>query len=654
MKRLSSMLAFLAAGVSLTCCSVAVPASWMKSWRAPSVSDRPLKMVHRVPADESPYGGDYFRWLRDSCGIGGAVLSYVGRNYLEDEGEWAVLADEVRRAENAGLRVWIYDEEGYPSLSAGGRVLEKDPSVEAEEMVYDSSMPEGKQYYVRNSYEFTHACNNYASLRRYPDPGNPRSMELFTGLTHENMKKHLGADLFSGVEAFFTDEPSYMGVNLGPIPAKVRQQVRVQDQPDPSRKLLPSVAWTKDIEKDYQLRYAEDLMSRVQSLFGGGTEADKVTRQRYWSLMGDRFRNSYCDVLEKWCSGAGTLSSGHFLSEEQVVRNVPLYGNILECEAGLDIPGMDMLDTDPPRWNTGGGLCWLIASLPESAAFLDGKRRVMSEISDHNQSVLGDAPATVEAMKGTAACHMAGGVTDLALYYAISYDGKFPFRNARSFKSYSEFVGRINSILREAEPVKDVILYYPSYDCQREYIPNPEPLMDERAQSPEMKSFIKSFVSAGSALSRSQIPFVVADYRNIGKALEKGKTLVIPADVDLPSTAEQSVKDFVSAGGHVVYESGECSDEDIRRDVDPCERFSPSSPEIVSGKFIRSGRTVYLVVNASERQYEGSLSVPSGGRWSVLDPDSGVVTSVKSFSADGIHRLKVSMKPLQTLIYISR
>ena len=87
-----------------------------------------------------------------------------------------------------------------------------------------------------------------------------------------------------------------------------------------------------------------------------------MVRQRYWELMGEHFRANYCDSLQKWCADAGTLSSGHFLSEEQIIRHTPLYGNMLLVERGLDIPGLDMLDTAPQEWNMKD--CWLIASLP--------------------------------------------------------------------------------------------------------------------------------------------------------------------------------------------------------------------------------------------------------------------------------------------------
>ena len=573
---------------------------------------------------------------------------------------WAFFVDEVRRAVEAGLRVWIYDEEGYPSPAAGGRVLEVDPSLEALEMVYDATQPAGKQYYVRPSFEYTHACNNYAALRRYPDPGNAGTTRVFTQVTHQVYKEHLGDELFSHIEAFFTDEPSYMGVNLGPIPEKVRARVRVQDEPDPAKKLLPMLAWTDGVDKEYQDRYGEDL--HEESLFSGSEEADKVVRQRYWELMGEHFRANFCDSLQAWCASSGTLSSGHFLSEEQIIRHTPLYGNMLLVERGLDIPGLDMLDTAPEEWNMKD--CWLIASLPESAAYLDGKRKIFAEISDHNQSTLGDGPTTVEAMKGTAACHMAGGVTELNLYYPTSCGPDYPYRSEAGFKSYCEFVGRINAIVRDAEPVKTVLLYYPAYDLQREFIPETEPLMDEHNQSEIMNTVIGSAFTTGRSLAQAQIPFVWADYLALKDAeVRDGKiylgghcfdALVFPAGIVMPEAVGKLSDDMEKQGGKVLAAPVECTPEFVNDAIAPVERFEPELPQLVYGKFIRDCRTIYLVLNASDSDYAGTLSVAKNGRWTVLDPDTGDITEIKSVDDSAGKCLPISLKSLQTLIYVSK
>ncbi len=75
---------------------------------------------------------------------------------------------------------------------------------------------------------------------------------------------------------------------------------------------------------------------------------------------------------------------------------------------------------------------------------------------------------------------------------------------------------------------------------------------------------------------------------------------------------------------------------------------------LVYGKFSRKGRDIYLVLNSSDKRYEGAMGVSADGRWSVLDPDSGEISHIETIACDGGHSLPVVLEPLQTLLYVSR
>lgn len=661
--------------------SCGMPSSWKTDWENPGSELRPLKMCHRLSLATDSLGHDFLDLLADSCGIGGVVINFSGPGYLENEEGWDYLRRSVARAAEEGLRVWIYDEAGYPSLGAGGRVLEADPTVEAKEIVYDASLPEGARCYVRESYEYTHATNNYSAARRYPDPGDPRALDLFVNMTYGGTRDNLDT-LYSSVEAFFTDEPAYLGLNVGQIPEIARSRVRVEDEPDYTKKNLPMAAWTPGIDSLYLERYGEPLMA--ECLFSGEDETSKTVRQRYWALMGERFSGVYCGTIRNWCHENGRPSSGHFLREEVVAAQTPLYGNMLQVERGLDIPGMDMLDTDPDTWNTASTLSWLVASWPASAAILNGTRLEMTEVSEHNQYSLLGVPTTYDQMKATAACQLASGVTEFMLYYNHTIPS-VDYRTLSGFKGYNDFVGRVNSIVRKAKVSRDVLLYYPSFDFQREYVPSWDALNDTYRQSDALIAIRASFVAAGAAMAMNQIPFVLADYLALSEAvLADGainigsgsfSTLVLPAFITLPEETASLIARFEEAGGVVVrvpevsegFESivypaaasltgrlapvflpAEIS-EALLASIPVCEKFTPVKPEIVFGRFERDGRMIYVVVNASKTSYEGTLEGIGRGSWSVLDPDNGEISSV--CVKDG---LGLSMKPYQTFVLVGR
>ena len=240
------------------------------------------------------------------------------------------------------------------------------------------------------------------------------------------------------------------------------------------------VSWSEDVPGKYKAKYGEELMPSLGSLFTGNDEKDKVIRQKFWSLLAELDMKYYYEAIRDSCKeirgrngGKGPLSSGHGLREENPSIHVPLDGNKLLVTSGFDIPGLDQLDSDPAIW---GDRSWMAAFFPNSSAMLTGQRRVMCEMSDFSQTLNGEAPVSVQKMEAATAWQMAFGVTDLTLYYTITYGDKYPNRREPDYKEYCNFVGRINSLVMEADPVRKVLLYYPVYDFQREYIPTAEPI----------------------------------------------------------------------------------------------------------------------------------------------------------------------------------
>ena len=92
--------------------------------------------------------------------------------------------------------------------------------------------------------------------------------------------------------------------------------------------------------------------------------------------------------------------------------HVPLDGNKIGVLKKFDLPGLDMLNSEPNAYFYG---CWLAAAFPCSAAEFVGERRVMTEISDFSQLNSGDRkPVTLET-RSAAAWQAAFGVTEFTV-----------------------------------------------------------------------------------------------------------------------------------------------------------------------------------------------------------------------------------------------
>ena len=601
-----------------------IPNSWRTEWQTPSATMRPLQIIHGgVVRYNTPEKMSYFK---DECGLGGIVCNVGSNNYLYNEDEWKLFVEAVQSAKSLGLRVWIYDEDGYPSPQAGGVVLRGHPELECMALVYDKERKDDP-FYIRPAYEFTHASNNYAAARRYPNPLHPGVTQRFLEVTHQQYRDRLGEELFAYVEAFFTDEPSLNAMNIWQLPDDVRQRVRVDDPLDPTLKPLPMVIWCDDLPERYREKYNEDLLPARISLFEGDSEKDKRVRRQFWTLVSELNRDRYYGQIQEWCEANGSsvptpemkdvplriASSGHALCEEQTFAHVPFDGNKMDALMRLDIPGLDMLTSDPKHAIPEE---WRATTFPASAAWWMGRRLVMTEVSDHSERMSDAGPVDLQSMCATAAWQIAMGATEFTLYYSIKDRGE------ANHKKYCDYVGRLNAILRNAKPVYDVVLHYPIVALQEEYIPMAEALA-LRLMSQRTKDLISDFEGSGRRLLERQISFVISDQSP--ETINKTGMLYVKtlADVQKISTAGMTC-------------------------------IIPENSWIMMGRFQRDGRDIFLLVNTGNEAYDGALRVPDKKNprdWFTLDPATGDITPSVT-TGEKNKEITVKLQPKQALIYV--
>ena len=94
---------------------------------------RPLQMIHDFTHyRDQGLEPDELVNLLVLRGCGGAVTNVAwGDDYLSNESAWKDVRRGIRLLKRAGLSVWIYDEKGYPSGTAGGAVLRGHPEWQA-------------------------------------------------------------------------------------------------------------------------------------------------------------------------------------------------------------------------------------------------------------------------------------------------------------------------------------------------------------------------------------------------------------------------------------------------------------------------------------------------------------------------------------------
>jgi len=625
--------------------SAAIPSEWMQSWSDPGCELRPMQIVHGLaPQQVRSEGMAFFKNL----GLGGIVCNVSFDRYMQSEENWSTLAQAVKSCSQLGLRVWIYDEDGYPSGSAGGLVLKKNPDYEALSLTYDPTRPE--PFALRPAYEHTHASNNYGAARRYPNLIDDKAVKSFVDITHQDYRDRLSENFVNTIEAFFTDEHSLIAVNIGALPESVRKSVRVVDPLDETLAPLASVPWVPDLPQLYAQRYGEDINASRRSLFQGDKQQDRKVRRQFWALISDLVAKRYFGRLREWSAENNVASSGHALWEEMPLHHVPLYGNALKALLEMDIPGLDMLSSDPQAVIYTG---WMTAILPASAALFNGGRKVMTEVSDFSQIMDNGNAASLEHMQATAAWQAALGVTEFTLYY------DYRRRSAEDYKSYCEYVGRLNAVLRDARPTCRVLLYYPIYDLWSEYLPIPGKLTVE-SQSDRAQMLVSSFMELGQQMVRRQVAFALADHELLSRADVRGSqlnvrghrfgALVLPAGALLPETAMEKIEQFKSNGGIVIQPVKQGAGIDFKKLSGLYTGGSLSAPNdrIVLGRFRRDGREILILVNVSSEPYHGGISCRKSAAWLAADPGTGRIDMATTDAG----KVKISLKPHSAIFLI--
>ena len=642
----------------------AIPASWLASWKDPPPSDRPLQIIHGIRPLRGPAAGtrpaaaaeaeDPFtssmRFYKER-GLGGVVSNVAFDHYLTSEENWKALEAGVEACRKLGMVVWLYDEEGYPSGAAGGLVLKENPQFEAIELAFDPSRPD--PFLLRPAYEHTHASNNFHAARRYINLIDDRAVRSFLHKTHDAYRDRLEKHFGHTIEAIFTDEPSLVAVNLGQLPEEVRKRVRVVDPLDPAVRPLPAVPWSYDLPERYRERFGEDLTPHRRSLFEGDSPEDRKVREQFWGLIADLVAERYFGAIQKWCGESRIASSGHILWEEEIMHHPALEGNGLKMLARMDIPGLDMLTSQPAAVIHSG---WMAAALPASAAMLTGRRRVMTEISDFSEKMSGRGPAGLAEMQAAAAWQAAWGVTDFTLYYGIRD------RPAEDYRAYCDYVGRLNAILKPARWEPEVLLYYPVRDLWAEYRPVAEPLR-LASQPSRAQRIVQSFTRLGQTLQRNQVPFALVDHEflaaasvrpdgSLAVAGRQFRWLVVPEDAQLPPAAAKIVAE-ARAKGLCVLSDGPKSERlsagRLLEQIRPSCRLAPASEQVALGRFARDEQTVFLLVNVGQAAYQGDLSAGGAGHWTSLDPASGSIHAVKT---NDTGRLPLALAPRQAILLV--
>jgi hypothetical protein len=279
----------------------------------PAELERQIEEMHRAGI------GGFFMHAR-----GGLLTPYMGEEWM------SAVRTCIEKCKELGMSPWLYDENGWPSGFADGKVPALGLPYQQKKLVYErapfqASAANTIAFYAKQEQRYVWVSaeeSSTADLRiyyevnpYYTDTLNKEAVRAFIESTYDAYWEQFGAEFGEDIQGVFTDEPQF------------------------ARGHLP---WSFELEPTFTSRYGYDVKELLPALFFPTPECQKV-RYAYWECVTSMFVQAYAKQIGDWCASKGWSATGHVVDEQTLINQVTSVGDPLAFYEHLQIPGCDWL-----------------------------------------------------------------------------------------------------------------------------------------------------------------------------------------------------------------------------------------------------------------------------------------------------------------------
>jgi hypothetical protein len=482
------------------------------------------------------------------------------RLYLYDEDRWPsgfagglVSREERFRGRHILFTPVSYKENGIPNgdrpsyvkavRTANGRllaaydiVLNRDGTLESYRTVGEDETVRGKKWYAYLESDLPHSWYNNQT---YIDTLNPEAVKRFLELTHELYKKAVGSSFGKTIPSIFTDEPMYTYKFCLAFPDSLEDAV---------------IPWTENFAASYQEEYGEDILARLPEIFWELPGGLSTARYRYHNHATDLFVRAFADTYGEWCDRNSILLTGHLMREPTLKSQNGAVGEAMRSYRAFGLPGVDML-ANKYEYTT--------VKQAQSASCQYGREGVLSELygitswsfdfRDHK--LQGDWQAALGVTLRVPHLSFYSMAGEAKRDYPASINYQSPW-----FKEYplvEDHFARVNTALTRGKPLISTAVIHPIESFWLRYGPSSQ-------TGPEQERLDRHFADVTQWLL-----FGAIDFHYISEALLPSQcgraanplkvgamaydTVIVPACETLRSTTVERLKVFRQKGGSLIF-----------------------------------------------------------------------------------------------------
>ena len=548
-----------------------------------------------------------------------SMVTYMTPEYLSDE-FFALVRFAINYAKTKNMVVWLYDEGGWPSGAACGKVVQMCPDT-CSKIIVEQKTEIKKDEIYKASHNilcaFTEEFDKITSVYKAPKDGyvyeylikeekihlpcllEKDAVDTFITLTYDGYKKALGEDFANLCPVIFTDEA-----------------------------ILHYPYIIKDAEC-FKAKTGFDFYANLPAVFhqdAFGEEGEKF-RIAYMEYTSNEFANAYMQQIKDWCAQNGLLLAGHMDGDHTLSDYTRNIGNILKLLRCMDIPGVDVI------WNQivpEDKKNHLFPRLASSAANMTGKYYALTE----SFAVYGSG-LTYDRMRYIINAQAVRGINVINIMSMSSgTDGFIPHQFRPNFlletpvtkflKNFNEYISRISYMTSVGKPCRNVAVYLP--------------LRDLWAQHSETAKVQECFYALCNQLEEAYVDFDIIDDEYIdGTQISDGKlcagfgkysTIYIPFCKYMPEHIIEKLTVFIKSGGNVIADRGLSvikdatliNEERILQDS-LAEAADFQNQLRMSKRITTDGDIVYMIFNEGETAFRGKITLRDICKRNILQCD---------------------------------
>lgn len=527
----------------------------------------------------------------------------------------------VQDAEKLGMKVWLYDDGGWPSGSACGQVVNKNPDLVRQSLVrieiklhadeifeapadcicafiflndgnVKRLLPDEKIKIDENNvkgeiYKAEH--ENLRSINRpsYPDLLNPRTAKEFIKLSHEQYKKYLNEYFGNTIPLVFCDEAS---VNRLP--------------------------WTDGLVSDFKKNKGYDIREYLPAIFDSNHQQSQRIRVDYYDWWSSRLAEAFFGQIQQWCRKNNIFSAGHLGGEEFQLGPITCgFGNLMRILRKFDMPGVDTIwrhifpgqkKISYDNVGLGGVLTLpgntLIPKYASSVAHQENRQWAITE----SFAIYGSG-LTIEQMKWVTDYQYVRGINITTMGgYSLSTKDFFMYTQRplagpanplwKYMDIYHEYIARLSYLLSRGKPFIETALYYPVRDIW--------------ANDPDTSKKIELHEELSKFLLKNQNDFDLIDDDILEREstfIKDGKlivgqmcysTIFISKVRWMTDASKRKLADFADAGGKVVWVDNE-DFEEVKKYLNPLIKVEPQNDAVRVCKRDFDEGSLYFIFNES-------------------------------------------------------